>query len=89
MLEIYVQELESQKLVDQISNELTEWHKNRTKNPSKFWNKGNICVAPRSSDGKYHRAEIQRLCQKQRKCLVNSNDLIIYDMNKGFNTTII
>lgn len=71
-LEIFAQETESQKVVECMSNALTEWHKNRTKNPSKFWRRGDICVALRGSDGKYHRAEIQRMNQKHRKCLVNS-----------------
>lgn len=71
-LEIFVQELESQKLVERISNDLTEWHENRTKNPTKFWRSGDICAALRKSDGKYHRAEVQRLIQKQRKCIVKS-----------------
>lgn len=69
-LEMYVQDLENQKIVELISYELTVWHKNRTKNPTKFWSKGDICVARRSNE-RYHRAEIQRVYHKQRKCLVN------------------
>lgn len=76
-----MQELENQKLIGHMSNELTAWHENRTKNPTKFWKKGDICVAQRSSDGKYHRAEIQRVCQKQRKCLVNENNLVLLSNN--------
>lgn len=66
-----MQELENQKVIERISNGLTAWHKNRTKNPGKFWRRGDICVALRSSDGKYHRAEVLRLIQKHRKCLVS------------------
>lgn len=76
-LEIYVQESENERSIEHISNQLTAWHKNRTKNPSKLWQRGDICVAQRSSDGKYHRAEIQRVYQKQRKCLVNNRNFRI------------
>lgn len=71
--QVYVHELESQSLIEQMSNELTTWHKNCTKNPTKVWHKGDICVAQRNSDGQYHRAEIMRVLQKQRQCLVNKN----------------
>lgn len=76
-LEIFVQELESQKLVERISNDLTAWHENRTKNPTKFWRSGDICAALRNSDGKYHRAKVQRLIQKQRKCIVNNKKILL------------
>lgn len=80
-LEIYVQELESQSLVERISNALTTWHTNRTKYPTKFWYKGDICSAPRNSDGKYHRAEIVRVCQKQRNSLVSKIPMDFYPSN--------
>lgn len=69
-LTIYVQEWENRKCIKFMSEMLTEWHRNCVKNPRKFWNKGDICVAQRNSDGMYHRAKVQKVRAKQQKCLV-------------------
>lgn len=71
-LEIFVHEVENQKCIEHISNVLTEWHMKRSKNPKKFWHKGDICVAQRFIDGSFHRAKIRRVHSKRRKCLVNN-----------------
>lgn len=71
-LTIYVHGWENQECIKFMSDKLTEWHQNRATNPKKRWNKGDICVAERKSDGMYHRAKIQKVYakQKQQKCLV-------------------
>lgn len=54
---IYVQEFHHQKCIEHISNELTKWHFDLAQIPTKFWHKGDMCVA-KCRDGTYHRAEI-------------------------------
>lgn len=72
-LAIYVQEWENRKCIDQMSSELTKLLQNADKGVREEWKKGDICVAQRSSDGKYHRAEIQRVHTEQQRCLVRIN----------------
>lgn len=87
-LTIYVHGWENQECVKFMSDQLTEWHHNRAKNPRKRWYPGDICVAERNSDGMYHRAKIQKVYakQKQRKCLVKQCEQT-KDLRKKFIAT--
>lgn len=65
-----MQEWENQECIKYMSEVLTEWHRKRFNRPKKCWYEGDRCVALRSSDLMFHRAEIQQVYVKQQKCLV-------------------